>query len=159
MARGLRGDRGGIASLRELIRQHKEAVEYHLITLGLRLAWLGTQALTWRDLLVITKQCPRGSALHRALAGEESAWGLQEQLLASVFDAAQMLVWMQSEDGAKGRNRPKPFPRPGVAADEDETHTGSGGVDLVDMAEWLAKRNPTQHRPASGTEPHTEEAR
>lgn len=156
MARGLRGDRGGIAGLRELIRQHKEAVEYHLITLGLRLAWLGTTTLTWRDLLVIVKQAPAGSSIHRATAGEEAEWGLQEQLLAALFDTQQLLVWMQSEDGAKGRNRPKPLQRPGVAA-EDEKRLGSGGVDIVDMAEWLAKQNPEQHRRRSGED--IEEAR
>lgn len=153
MARGLRGDRGGIASLRELIRQHKEAVEYHLISLGLRLAWLGTTALTWRDLLVIVKQAPAGSSIRRSTGGEEAEWGLQEQLLAALFDSQQLLVWMQSEDGAKGRNRPRPLPRPGVE-DEGARH-GSAAVDIVDMAEWLAKQNPEQHRPG----PDIKEAR
>lgn len=144
MARGLRGDRGGIAGLRELIRQHKEAVEYHLISLGLRLAWLGTAALTWRDLLVIVKQAPAGSSIHRATGGEEAEWGLTQQLLAALFDTQQLLVWMQSEDGSKGRNRPRPLRRPGVE-DEDTRH-GSTAVDIVDMAEWLAKQNPEQHQ-------------
>jgi hypothetical protein len=41
-------------------------------------------------------------------------WDLNAQLLARIGDIMDMSVWMQSKDGAKGRNRPKPLPRPGV---------------------------------------------
>lgn len=144
MAGRLGVDGGGISGLLELIRQHKEALEYHLITLGLRLDWLSSEALSWRDLLVIVKHCGPGSAIHRSVAGSDADWGMQEQLLAGVFDGVQLLAWLQSEDGAKGRNRPKLLPRPGVTA-EDEQRIGSDGVDIVDMAAWLAKQNPAQH--------------
>lgn len=61
------------------------------------------------------------------------------------FDRLGQLVWMQSEDGAKGRNRPEPFPRPGVVPPEkDKSVMGGDPVDLIDMAAWLAKRNPSQ---------------
>lgn len=127
--------------------------------MGHRLAELGTSALTWRDLLVIAKECPHGSPLYRAVNGEESAaWGLDQQLLASIFDTLRLLVWMQSEDGAEGRNRPKPLPRPGVEPDEDKSVMGRA-VALVDMAEWLARRNPQQHKPAALAAPDIEEAR
>lgn len=134
MACRLRGHGGGIAGLCELIRQHKEAVEYHLITLGLRLAWLGTSALSWRDLHVIVKQCPRDSGLYHAVSGPDADWGLPEHLLANVFDGIQTLIWMQSEDGAKGVNRPEPLPRPGVVVET--------GPDLDAVRAWLAKRHP-----------------
>lgn len=39
--------------------------------MGLRLDWLGTEALSWRDLLVITQQSPATSALTRARYPEE----------------------------------------------------------------------------------------
>ena len=142
MARGLRGHGGGIASLRELIRRHKEAVEYDLIALGLRLDWLGTEALSWRDLLVIVRQSPSMSAISRALRPEESAWGLSEHLQAMTFDVLQQIAWLQSEDGMKGRNRPTPLPRPGAKA--EETRTGTTALDLDEMAALLAARNPNQ---------------
>ena len=33
---------------------------------------------------------------------------LQLQLLASCLDALNLLIWMRTEDGQKGKNRPKP---------------------------------------------------
>lgn len=145
MARGLRGHCGGSASLRQLIAEHKEAIEYDLICLGLRLDWLGTKRLSWRDLLVIVRQSPRTSALKRATLGEQAEWGLSEQLAAASFDVLAWLKWAQTEDGAKGRNHPEPLPRPGVEPRGDNSATGRA-VELIDMAEWLAKRNPAQHR-------------
>lgn len=150
MACRLRGHGGGIAGLCELIRQHKEAVEYHLITLGLRLAWLGTSALSWRDLLVIVKQCPRDSGLYHAVSGPDANWGLIEHLLADVFDALQIANWQRIGDPQLPR--PKPLPRPGVEPPEDETHFGDASVDIDVMAAWLAKRNPLQAQPTREVE-------
>ncbi|WP_310962153.1 DUF5361 domain-containing protein [Nocardioides terrisoli] len=150
MARGLGVDRGGIASLRRLIAEHKEALEYDLIRLGLRLDWLGTPELSWRDLLVLVRQAPESSAIRRALLGDSAGWGLPEHLLARLSDQVANLVWLQTEDGAKGVNRPVPLPRPGVEPVADESRMGGRAVDLIDMAEWLAKRNPNQHRREGG---------
>lgn len=144
MARRLRGDLGGIAGLRELIAQHKEAIEYDLIGLGLRLDQLGTRALSWRDLLVIVNQSPRTSALRRSVVGEQADWGLLEHLTAANFDTLQQLVWLQSADGPKNRNRPKPMARPGVEPAVDEKKFGSNPQSIDDTAAWLQKRNPHQ---------------
>lgn len=35
--------------------------------------------------------------------------GFDTYLIASIFDKINLLVWMQSDDGAKGRNRPNPI--------------------------------------------------
>lgn len=145
MAGRLGGQAGGIAGLRDLIRCHKEAVEYDLIRLGLRLDWLGTERLSWRDLLVIVKQSPRGCAIDLAVNGDDALWGLPEQLLAAAVDELRMLVWIQSKDGQKGRARPKPLPRPGVKG-PDQEHIGNASVEIEEMEAWLAKRNPHQHR-------------
>jgi len=67
---------------------------------------------------------------------------LSEHLQALTFDVLQTIAWLQSKDGAEGRNRPKPLPRPGVSV--DETRTGTASLDLDDMAALLAARNPNQ---------------
>jgi hypothetical protein len=113
------------------------------------LEWLGTRRLSWRDLLVIVKQAPRTSAIRRAQLGDEAEWGLAEQLSAANHDLLAWLKWAQTEDGAKGLNHPEPLPRPGVKPSEDRMQTGGEAADLVDIDEWLAKRNPAQHPPAA----------
>lgn len=56
---------------------------------------------------------PPDSAVGRAM-NPDHAWGVAEHLQALTVDALRLLVWMQSTDGSKNRNRPKPIPRPGV---------------------------------------------
>jgi len=46
---------------------------------------------------------------------------------------------MQSEDGRKGRNRPKPIPRPGVE-DESKKKFGSAKMSLEQAKKWAASR-------------------
>lgn len=135
MAEGQRRDAGGIRSLRELIAEHKEAIEFDLIAHGLRLDWLGTERLSWRDLLVIIRQAPPGSALDRAQRPDDAGWGLSEQLLAMVVDNTNWLVWAKTDDAAKNRNRPKPIPRPGVKP--DGVTIGSGAIPIDEMAAFL----------------------
>lgn len=135
MAEGQRSDAGGIRGLLELIGQHREAIEYDLIGHGLRLAWTGTPALSWRDLWVIVNQSPQGSALDRAMRPSEALWGLTEQLLAANLDATRVLIWQKTKDGRDGRNYPEPTPRPGIEP-ATKTH-GSIAVPLDEMRAWL----------------------
>lgn len=109
MACGVGRHRGGIAGLVRLLSEYGEAVEYDLITLGLRLDDLGTRRLSWRDLLVIVSNAPQHSALVRAKVGERSEWTLPVRMLADIFDLLAGANWQRS--GTKG-NRPKPYPRP-----------------------------------------------
>lgn len=140
MAGGFAGGSGGIFGLCRLLREHGEAVEYDLIALGLRLEWLGTDALSWRDLLVIVKQSPRGSALSRAVNGEDDFWGLPEHLLAGIFDLLASANWQRGGD--EKAKRPDPFPRPGVgrrrALGMDGEVIASGkGVSIEEMDRLL----------------------
>ena len=137
MAEGVGCRRGGIAGLLELLREHGEAVEYDLLALGLRLDWLGTDLLTWRDLLVVVRQAAPGSAIARAVEPEQAAWGLSEQLLALVADYLAWMQWAQSTDGEKGRNRPRPIPRPGVEPDVERSVFGSDPVALDELDKFL----------------------
>jgi len=94
--------------LLDLLEEHGEAVEYDLIDAGLRLRWLGTEALTWRDLLVRVRRSSKGSALYRAL--HPAPDHTQEvELLRRIEYHMHFLWWAKTEDGAKGRNRPEVY--------------------------------------------------
>lgn len=108
MAGGVRCDAGGIGGLVRLLREHGEAVEYDLIRLGLRLAWLGTSALSWRDLLVIVRQCGPDTALWRA-DPQRAVQTVEVDLLRSIQHSTRILVWQNTRDGAAGRNEPEPI--------------------------------------------------
>lgn len=147
MARERRNDGGGIAGLRQLIADHGEAIAYDLITIGLRLEWLGTEALTWRDLLTVVRQSPPDSALRRALdtrTPEERVWDVHAQLLAGIFDVLSIISWHDTEDGQNGVNAPQPIPRPGITPDAKSYGTGSMTPEQAEA--WLARKNPLQHR-------------
>lgn len=78
----------------------------------MRLSWLGSEALTWRDLYVIVKQSPRDSAVHRSIVGADHEWGLSEQLLAALFDVLAVANWQRGGD--EHAKKPDPLRRPGV---------------------------------------------
>lgn len=108
-------------------------MEYDLIALGLRLDDLGSRRLSWRDLWVIVRQSPRGSALDRVVNPEESQWGLAEHLQAATFDALRVANWQRGE--ARKSDFPKPTLRPGV---EPEGKTiGRDALPMGEMAKFL----------------------
>lgn len=104
--------------------------------MGLRLSWLGTDALTWRDLHVIVRQSPAGSAIHRAHAGPDHIWGLHEQLLAAIFDSLAVANWQRGGD--EKAKRPEPLERPGVKKQADGQLLAKGkAVSIEEMNRQL----------------------
>lgn len=139
-------DAGGIASLLTILHtpEQREALEFDLITQGLRLSWLGSEWLSWRDLLVIVRQSATSTALKRAMFGDEVAWSVSEHLLAQLVDNTNWLVWSKTEDAAKNRNRPARIIRPGDEPDEEnEQHHGGEPLSLEQMQDWLGWQAPT----------------
>lgn len=93
--------------------------------------------LSWRDLLVIVKNLPQSSALHKSVHGvEESAWTISDYLLAQIADTAAWLAWTKTKDAEKNRNQPKPIPRPGVE-DESKKKIGGSTLPIGEMMDWL----------------------
>lgn len=134
MAEGCRCEPGGIGSLRRLLDEFPEAVEYDLITLGLRLRDLGTERLTWRDLkVIVTRMPPHKSALAFERNPDDAPWGLTEHLLAEVTDVQRLALWAKTKDGSKNRNRPKPIERPGRRPER----FGKKPLMLERMKDWL----------------------
>lgn len=102
--------RGGIFGLLQLLRQYGEAVEYELLTVGLRLDQLGTKRLTWRDLKVVVACSPPGGALHRAIDPEAAQWDPSTYLIAQVVDLLNAGNWQRA--GNKHLRHPDPVWRP-----------------------------------------------
>lgn len=102
----------------------RAALESDLIRLGARLRWVGdgTDRLNWRDVIVLVQHPPADGAMSREVSDGDSLWGLQEQLLAGVYDAMQGMLWQNG--GGKG-TRPKPLPRPGVSGGHDSAPSQS----------------------------------
>lgn len=112
MAGRVRDLSGGIAGLRGLIDDHSEAVERDLIGLGLRLRWLGTERLTWRDLLVIVRTSGPGSEIFHAMHDDLPRPYDVEFLALSMHRSSEYtqrwLQWAKTEDGSKNKNAPEP---------------------------------------------------
>lgn len=73
--------------------------------------------VTWADLMAMVRRSPRTSALFQETFGEQALLSTTDHLLLDLYDLTAMLLWMQSADGQKGRNRPKPRKRPGAKDD------------------------------------------
>jgi hypothetical protein len=80
---------------------------------------------------VIVKQSPRDSAVHRSIVGEDHAWGLNEQLLAALFDVLAVANWQRGGDG--GAKKPEPLMRPGVKKNRGDVVAQGKAVPMDEM--------------------------
>lgn len=104
---------GGIGSLRGVLRDHSEAVEYDLLRLGKHIDDLGTPALSWRDLWVLVTCAQPDTATFKAL-NPEWQHTLELEFLRSIEYTNRWNQWAQTADAAKKRptDVPKPAPLP-----------------------------------------------
>ncbi len=109
MAGGREDHGGGIRQLLDLIEEHGSALEYDLITLGLRLRDCPSEGFDWRDLLVIVRNSDDRSRLWQSQNPKFAGWTLTDRLLAICANALRWLVWSKTKDGSKNRNRPEPI--------------------------------------------------
>lgn len=108
MGEGVGRQRGGILSLLTVIEKHCTAVEFDLIRYGLRLDWLGSEALSWRDLYVIVAQSGPDTAIYRSM-NDEWPQTIEADLLRAVELNTRVIAWQGTRDGQRGNNRPEPF--------------------------------------------------
>lgn len=123
--------------------------------MGLRLRWLGSDRLTIRDLLVIVRECSSLSPIARWSDPDAFGWGVQEYILAAVFDVLQGANWQRS--GGQGK-KPEPIGRPGaikrhsdvndmsdnpMGANESGVFRGESTPlnELMDWLGWSASRD------------------
>lgn len=82
----------------------------------------------------------RGTPLAVAIHGETAQWADEMHVAVSILDALRHYIWMNSDDGAKRRNRPEPVPRPGVVDPKRERY-GNASMSLAETREWLESKN------------------
>lgn len=99
--------------------------------------WLGRETPYEVALYVSDCQYIEGSALFRALLGDDSDWNTTNQLLAMVADHLAVANWFQTKDGQKGKNRPKQIPRPGVRDEEEHTYGKGTSMSMDEARKWL----------------------
>lgn len=113
------GDSGKILGLLDFIDAHRQALEFDLIRLGLRLRRLATEELTWADLdaIVYGLQLDPGTAVAKDLNGRELLqWDAHAQLMAGVFDQLGITNYLlrRTLGGDDKAEPPEQLPRPGV---------------------------------------------
>lgn len=84
--------RGGILGLVHCLTEHGEAIERDLLVAGLRLGDLGTDRLTWRELLVLVRWSPPGSALARSVSGTSTPTASEQLGLWTVQRLGELLA-------------------------------------------------------------------
>lgn len=93
---------------------------------------MGT-GFTYAHAAALMRQLPRESRVAAKL-NPDSMWSMGEHMLASLIDRADVLIWQNTEDGRKGKNRPKQIPRP---KDVDKLEKRMAGTDREAIAERL----------------------
>ncbi|MBW3663576.1 MAG: DUF5361 domain-containing protein [Actinobacteria bacterium] len=131
------GVAGGILGLYGLVEQHREAIDYDLLTLGLDLGDLGTPRLDWSRLRAVVVYSPATSALASSMHGDAASWSVSDHLLAAAVDALNAGNWQRG--GGKGR-RPKPVARPGEKP-KDQRRFGTGKMSLSQAQAFFARIN------------------
>lgn len=146
MAGSVQGVRGGIAGLCWLLERHAEAIEFDLLALGLRLDDLGTDRLTWRDLLVVIHRSGPESALQVELNDGQPHWKVTDYLLAHIADLLAVANWQRQ--GKKSAPKPKPLKRPGQKTDGQKY--GSDPIPVKDFDDWWNSQERAVSRGGSG---------
>ncbi len=116
-----------------------------MISLGLRLRWLGTDRLTWRDLLVIAAQTSPGDELYHALYPDEprpvQIWAHMAEFMRSVEYSERWMQWTKTTDGQRNRNIPEPFSFPWEAKPKNK-YSGQRMTwdEATEFLGWQKKR-------------------
>lgn len=131
---------GGIISLAVFVEEHREAVEYDLLTLtGHELADVGG-TLSWGALASFLACVGKGSAIDRELHEEEAQWNdtiKTNGILADIYDMmAQINANLVALGERRKANEPKRYPRPGVEPDNIK-HYGADPLPPDDLEAWF----------------------
>lgn len=124
-----------MTALLALVDEHREAIEYDCLTVGIRLSRMGISH-DWSELKAVVKHSLRDphSPLFAEISPESAGWGRVEMLLAQAVDTLNWLRWAKTTDAKYNRNHPKPIPRPGV---EKPEKIGDDPIPMDEMDEWL----------------------
>lgn len=121
----------------DFVDEHTEEVEYDLIQAGARLRDWPDNGVTWRDLYIVIRHAPPGSAVYRAVAGDEWHRTPELEFLREIEHNLRVLAW-QNGNG-KSHDYPEPIRLPWdppLAARPD-------AMDWDEAFEWLGWSDPT----------------
>jgi len=110
----------------------RQALQYDLLTRGLSLDLLGSEAFSWYDLMVFARfvQLDSKSALSNEVHGP--SWSIEAQLLAIIADALGMANWQRA--GRKSAPKPKRIPRPWEKP--KSTNLGKDAIPISKFNDW-----------------------
>ena len=142
---GIPGSDGGIVSLAMFVEEHREAIEYDLLTLtGHELADVG-RTLSWGALASFLVFEEAGSALDRDINGDDSIWSdiiKTNGILADIYDQLAQINANLVAIGSRSKSQPvKPYPRPGVEQNSgNRRHFGKGALPPDELEAWFEKK-------------------
>lgn len=115
----------------------RAALQYDLLTRGLTLENLGSEAFSWYDLLVFAKhvQADSKSALATELHGP--TWSIEAQLMAMAVDTLGIGNWQRA--GRKSAPKPKRIPRPWEKP--KVTSLGKDAIPISKFNDWWESKS------------------
>lgn len=130
-------------SLARFTKEHREAVEYDLLTrTGYELRDVGAR-LSWGAFRSFLYGVGPDSATARIINPEVYEWATRAKtnaLLADIFDMLAMINANLVAVGSRKRAKtPKPYPRPG-AEPTGQKHFGKEPLPVDELQEWFEKK-------------------
>ena len=158
MDQGVEGSRsgsGGIISLAKMALEHREALEYDLLTkTGHEIEDIG-RSLSWRALMSFVKKLDGTSAMCRDTNPEAAEWSSTIKtnfILADIYDVLAAINANLTAIGSGRRaKQPKQYPRPNKNKNENEKHIGSGALPAAELHEWIERKRAEHGRRRSST--------
>lgn len=153
-----RGSRGGIISLAKAVDEHREAIEFDLLTqTGHELKDVG-RTLSWGAFRSFLKYAQPDSALTQAVRPEVSEWASTTKtnfILADIYDVlAQINANLVAVGSRKPAKNVKPYPRPGKKDKDSEKHIGSGALPPDELHRWFEEKRAEFNARSSTSHDH-----
>lgn len=138
---GIRAFRGGKISLAKFVDEHREAVEYDLITkTGYELDDVGS-VLSWGALNSFVKRLDPDSKTALELEPELAQWATVSKtnaILADIFDLLSVInANLASIGSGKKAKKPEKYPRP-KKNKKDKIFTSA--MPMNEMRKWIEER-------------------
>lgn len=135
---------GGITRLATNVLEHREAVEYDLLTkTGHCIDDIG-RSLPWDALDSFFRCLGPDSALMREIHPEQADWAGTLRTNLILVDIWDMLAQINANIVAIGSRRPakkvKPYPTPWRKLPEEEQHFGKGALPPDELRKWFEEK-------------------
>ncbi len=133
-----------IIAIAEFVNEHRDAIEYDLMTRTIYTLSDVGRSLSWGALASFIKYLGEDSATAREINKEVAGWESTlktNTLLADIYDLLQVVnanIVAHATNG-KHKQRVKPYPRPG-AEDKDTRRIGHGALPVDDLREWIRSK-------------------